>query len=130
MQQQFAAAERALGITLRLEEELVSDADLFGGLVFLEATQALNVVGRVETETYTFSAVTSGTSGLLIVALEALWYVVVYDEPHIGFVDTHTESDGCHNDLHFLHEEGILVGCSCLRIHARVISTRADSVYL
>ena len=107
---------------------MVADADLFWGLVFLEPPQTLYVVRRVETETYTFSAVASGTSGLLIVSLKALGDVVVYDETHVGFVDTHSERDRSHNDLYFLHEESILVGCSGLSIHAGMISARRYTI--
>ena len=38
VQQQLTAADRALRITLRLEQQLVTDTDLFRGLVFLEAS--------------------------------------------------------------------------------------------
>ena len=128
MQQQFSPADGTLGVTLGLKEKLVADADLFWGLVFLETPQTLNVVRRVETQANTFSAVASGTSGLLIVSLKALGDVVMYDETHIGFVDAHTESDRSHDDLYFLHEESVLVGCSGLRIHAGMISARRYTI--
>ena len=51
-------------------------------------------------------------------------------ETHVRFVDTHTESDGCHDDLHFLHEEGILVGRTRGSIHSGVVGTSRDAVYL
>ena len=43
------------------------------------------------------------------------------DEPHIGLVNTHTESDGGDNHIGFFHQEGILVFDAGLGIKAGMI---------
>ena len=87
----------------------------------LELAEPLDVFGRIEAETVAFATIASGTTGLLIVAFERLGNVVVNDEAHVGFVDTHTESNGCNDDLCLLHEEGVLVFGALLRVHACMI---------
>ena len=66
VEQQFATADSALGIALRLEEQLIADAYLFGRFVFLEPAKTLYVIGAVEAYTLSFASVTSCTSGLSI----------------------------------------------------------------
>ena len=74
------------------------------------------------------ATIAAGTARLLIVTLERLGNIVVDNISHVGFVDTHTKSDRCHNHIHPLHKESILIVGARLRIHTRVVGQRLDSV--
>ncbi len=50
-------------------------------------------------------SVSTGTTGLLVVALDAFRQVEVGDEPHVGFVDAHSEGDGRNHHHAVLAEE-------------------------
>ena len=130
VEQQFTPAYRTLRITLCLKQQLVTDADLFRRLVFLESTQTLDIIRAVETQTYSFTAVSTRTTGLLVISLQRFRDVVVYDEAHIGFIDTHTEGDRRYYHLHFLHQERILVGRTRGGIHTGMVRAGADTVHL
>ena len=75
-----------------------------------------------------FASVTSCTSCLLIIALEALGDVVVDDIADVGFVDAHAESDGGNDDIDFLHKEVVLCLCADSGFHAGVIGSSRDVV--
>ena len=82
----------------------------------------------IEGEADTLAAVSAGTSGLLIVALEALGYVVVDDIAHVGLVDTHAEGDSGHDDGEPLHEEVVLCLTARHGVHAGMVGTGVDVV--
>ena len=130
VQQQFTPTNRTLCITLCLKQQLVAYADLLRSLVFLKTSQTLDVVRAVETQADTFSAVTTCTTGLLIIALQTLRYVVMYDKTNIRLVNTHSEGDCRYDHLTLLHQERILVRTSRLCVHSRVVGSCTNSVYL
>ena len=130
VEQQFTTANRGLRVALRLKQQLVADADFLRSLVFLEASQTLDVIRRIVTDTLSFSSVTSGTTGLLVVSFERFRDVIVHDEAHIRFVNTHTERDSGDNNLTFLHQKRILISRTSSRIHSCVICARGNTVYL
>ena len=49
---------------------------------------------------------------------------------HIGFVNTHTESNGSHNNVDILHQEIILCLSTCSRIQSSMIGCSSDIVGL
>lgn len=50
------------------------------------------------------------------------------DEPHVGLVDTHAESDRGDDHVGALHQEIVLILGARGRIHARMIGQRLDAV--
>ena len=121
-------ADGRLGIGHRLVEQLAGDL-LFGDvLAFVELLQLVDVLIVVEGDAVAFAAVATRTTGLLVVAFEALGDVVVDDEAHIGLVDAHAEGDGGHDDVDLLHEELVLVLLTRLAVEAGVVGQGADAV--
>ena len=57
----------------------------------------------------TLAAVAPGPSRLLIIPFERLGNVVMDDEPHVGLVDTHAESDRGDDHVGALHQEIVLI---------------------
>lgn len=74
------------------------------------------------------AAVASRTPRLLIISLQRLGNIVMDHIAHVGFVDTHAESDRGHDHVGPLHQEVVLVGRTCLGIHTGVIGQSPDSV--
>ena len=129
VEQQFTPTDRTLRITLRLEKQLVADADLFRRLVFLETSQTLDVVRAVETDTLSFAAVTTCTACLLIVSFQTLRDVIVDHKTNVRLVDTHTERDRRYDHLTLLHQECVLVRTTRRSIHTGVIRTSRDTIH-
>ena len=116
VQQHLPTTHRGLRVCGCLLQQLSADVLLGHGLVLHELLEFLQVFVAVKDDTKPLSAITSGTSGLLIISFEALRYVVVYNETHVGFVNSHTECNRCHDDMNVLHEEIVL----CLRARGTV----------
>ncbi len=62
------------------------------------------------------------------IALKTLGNIVMDDETHIGFVDSHAESNGGHNHIDALHEESVLRGTSCSAVESGMVRSRLDFV--
>ena len=108
VEQQFAAANRRFGVCFGLLQQL-SAYVLFGnGLAFHKVFEFLEVVFRVEYNTFAFFSVASRTPCFLVIAFQTLWNIVVDNEPDIGFVDAHAEGNGCNNDVDVFHQEIVL----------------------
>ena len=123
-----SAAGRTFGVGNHLLHQLAGHL-LFGGvLVGEELVKLLNVLLAVEGDASSFASVAAGTSGFLIVALDAFGDVVVDDKAHVGFVDAHAESDGGHDDIHLLGEEFVLVFGSHFAVQSRVVGQGFDAV--
>ena len=45
----------------------------------------------------------------------------MYYKTHIRFVNTHTKSNRCHDDIDSLHQKGILVGTALRAVHASMV---------
>ncbi len=71
-------------------------------------------------------AVTSGTAGLLVIALDGLGQVEVGDEAHVGLVDAHAERDGGHHDDAVFAQEARLVRGAGTRVEPGVVGQRRD----
>ena len=52
------------------------------------------------------------------------------DVTHIRFVDAHTESNGCHDDIDILLEESVLILATHSRVHAGMVGQCLDVVGL
>ena len=52
----------------------------------------------------------------------------MYHKPHVGFVDSHAESDGSHDDVDVLHQEVILCLGTGTRIETSMIGRGLDVV--
>ena len=70
--------------------------------------------------------VAAGSSGLLVVALDALGQVQVRDEPDVRLVDAHAEGDGGHHHHPVLAQEAGLVGRAHRPGQPRVVRQRDD----
>ena len=129
-QQVSAAASRTLGIGDHLLDELLGLFLLGDILVGEELVEFLHILFAIEGYALTLATVAAGTTGLLIIALETLGYVVVDDKTHVGLVDTHSEGYGGDDDVDILHEELVLVLGAHLRVEASVVRERLDAVDL
>ncbi len=90
--------------------DLVDKVRLFGGIARVE-----------EQQTVARQPITSGATGLLIVAFQIFWQVVVNDVADVGLIDTHAEGDGGAHDLHFIAQEELLVSPAFLAAEASVV---------
>ena len=128
VQQRLAAAHRTLGIRDRLLQQQFADL-LFGDRFALhELFEFLDILVTVKGQTVTLAAVAPGTTRLLIIPFERLGNVVMDDEPHVGLVDTHAESDRGDDHVGALHQEIVLIVRACLCIHTRMVGKRLDAV--
>ena len=82
----------------------------------------------IKSETHSLATITSGATCLLIISLKTLGNVVVDDETHIRFVDTHTEGYRCHNDIYLLHQKVVLCLRACCSIKTGMIGSSLDIV--
>src|SRR5690606_37123793 len=78
--------------------------------------QFLNVFIAVKGDAFPFAAVTSGSSGFLIVALQTFKNIVVNYKTYIRLVNSHTKSNGGNNHIGFFHQKFILMLGSCGRM--------------
>ena len=76
---------------------------------------------REERYTLTFSSISSGTSGLLIIAFKTLRYIIVYDESHIRLVYTHAKRYSSHYNIYPFHQEVVLCSRAGCRIKTGMI---------
>ena len=128
VQQHLSPANRCLGIGGRLLQQLSANVLLSHRLSFHKLVELLQVLVAVEGDADALATVTAGTACLLIIPFERLRDIVVDDEAHIGFVDTHAKGYGGHDDIDFLHEEVILGLRTRLRVETGVVALRLDVV--
>ena len=129
-EQQSAAADGRLGIGCRFLQQVAADLLFRSLLAVHELLQFLQVFMGVEGNAGTVAAVASCASGLLIVALERLRYVVVDDEAHVGFVYAHAEGYGGNDDVELFAEELLLGLVAHRRVESGVVGCRLDVVCL
>ena len=130
MQQEPATAHRGLGIGLGFLEQLPPYLLLCLALVLHELLQLLQILGRIESDANALAVVAAGAARLLIVAFEALGYVVVDDKPHVGLVNAHAKGDGSHNDVELLFEKVVLGLRAQLRVQPGMIGCRLETIEL
>ena len=75
-----------------------------------------------------FLTVTTGAAGLLMVTFERIAHGVVDDEAHVRLVNAHTEGNGRHNHINFLHQEFVLILRPGLGVQTCVVRKGLDAV--
>ena len=115
VEQSLSSALVALCVCYCLCKKLFTNLLLGDRFTLHKLLQFENIVETVEGNALSLSAVSSCSSGLLIVTLQRLWYVVVNYKSNIRLIYSHTECNGCNNYIYLLHKELVLVlrsGCS------------------
>ena len=74
--------------------------------------------------------VAPGPAGFLVVVFHAARHVVVYDEPHVGLVDAHTEGICRNNHISFPAQPVALGFFAFFKRHCAVIMRDGESVHL
>ena len=108
VEQHLPSANAGLGIGCRLLQQLTAYILFSNRLAFHKLVEFTQVLIGIKSQTDALPAVTTGTSRLLVIAFQRLGDVVVYDEAHIGFVDSHAKGYRSHDDIYLLHQEIIL----------------------
>ena len=122
--QDGAAASRRLD-QRRQRVEPLALAGAAPGLDFLLDAQAGagEILSRPEQPRLGRLAVASGTPGLLVISLDAFGDRGVGDDPHVGFVDAHSERDRGGDHHLFGVDERRLIAGTHLRLQARMIGS-------
>ena len=129
VQQHTHTAQTWFGIRRRFEQKLLTDFLFRNRLAFHKFFQTKNVLIAIECDTLSFASVTAGTTCFLIIAFERFWYIIMYDKTHIGFVYTHTERNGSHNHIDFLHQKHILIFRTRMCIQSSMIRQSLNTVH-
>ena len=95
-----------------------------------ELFQFLQVFVCIKGYALAFSAISTGTSGFLIIPFQTLRNIVVNHKPYIRFVYSHTKCDSRHNNVYLFHQKVILILGSRHRVHPCMIGARIDTVCL
>ena len=128
VEQHLAAALVGLGVGHRVPQQLTAYLLLGNRLALHELFKLLYVLLAVICKAYTLLSVAAGTSRLLIITLQALWDIVMYDETHVRLVYAHAEGYGRHYHVHVLAQEAVLVLGPDFRIQAGVVRQGPDVV--
>ena len=107
MHKYLSATHRRLGIVSRLHEQLAADLLLGHRFGLYKFFQFLKVFTRIERYASPLPAITSGTTGLLIISFETLRDVIMNHISHIRLVYSHSERDCGDNHIDILVEESI-----------------------
>ena len=89
----------------------------------------LNILMPKQQNTIGVLTVATGTTSLLIIALEILRHIVVDNKAYIGFVDSHTESVGRDHDLLAVVDEIILILAAFLITQPRMIARCGKALF-
>ena len=103
IEQQYSAALAGFCIGHRFLQQLLADFLLCHRLSLHKFFQLLDIFVAVIGNALAFLSVPTGAAGFLIIALYALGDVIVNHEADVRLVNAHTEGDGGHNHIHFLH---------------------------
>ncbi len=122
------AAHAQIGVSHHLAQQVAGVVALGDRLVFIEFFQFQDVGVAIKHQAVAFQPIAPGAARFLIVAFQRLRNVVVDDEAHIGLVDAHPEGNGCHDHLHVLVQEGILVAHAGVRVQPGVVGQRPHIV--
>ena len=91
-------------------------------LIFQQKSVNHNVLRRIQKNTIGRFAVSSGATRFLIVVFHALGHVIMQYVAHIGFINPHSESVGCHDHGFSVIDKIILIIPPLLRGQSRVVS--------
>ena len=128
VEQHLAATYGSLGISSRLLKELATDVLLSNRLTLHKLVKFVEILMTIEGKTDALAPVSAGTSGLLVITFEALGDIIMNNETDIGFVNAHTESNGCYDNIYLLHKEVILRLRACGSIKSCMICCCLDVV--
>ena len=106
--QHLTATDAGLSIRCRFCQQLSADILFCHRFTLHKLIELLQIFVGIERDTHTLATITTSTTGLLIIAFQRLGDIIVNHETDIGFVDSHSESNGCHNDIDTLHQEVVL----------------------
>ena len=94
---------------------------LIGNRFVDHLAQAHHVLQTVNHPGFGRRPVASRTPSLLIVGFDAFRQVEMRDEPHVGLVDAHTESNRRHHDHAIIAQKPLLVGGAHARVEPRMV---------
>ncbi|MNR39581.1 hypothetical protein D3C85_1578010 [compost metagenome] len=116
MQDLLSAANARLCVIDHFFQDLCSDLPFRHRLILHEFGQFIYILLCIKSDTYPFTTVSSSPAGFLVIAFHTFRNIMVDHETHVWFIDSHTESNGCHDDFHILHQEFILSLCPYFRL--------------
>ena len=128
MEQHLSTTYRRLCVSGSLLEQLATNVLFSHWFALHKLVELFEVLVTIESKAHAFATIASGTSCLLIIAFKTLGDVVMNNETHIGFVDTHTKGYCRHDNIYLLHQEIILsLGTRC-SVKTGMIGSRLDIV--
>ena len=130
IEQQLPPALVGFGVSHGFQQELFPYLLLGHRLALHEFLEFLDILVTVKGDAVATSSVSSCPSGLLIIAFYAFRNIIMYHEPHVRLVDTHSESDCGHDYVYFLHQEPVLIFRTGLGIQSGVVRQGLDTVYI
>src|SRR5690606_41362744 len=86
------------------------------------------LLDRIKSHADTFTPITSGTTGLLVIARHRSPDIVMDDIAHFGVIDPHTKGNCRYNHIDVLHQEFILRFGACLCVQSSVVWKRTNTV--
>ena len=128
MKQHFSATDRRFCIGSRFLQQLSADILFCYRFVLHKLLQFSEVFTGIEGDTYTLASITSGSTRFLIIAFQALGYIIMNNKTDIRFIDTHSEGDSSNNDINTLHQKIILGLRTGSRIKTGMIRSRFDFI--
>ena len=99
MEQKLSTAARGNGIGTGVEQQLPPNFLLRNGFARQEFVHFIEVLLGIEGHASALASVAPSPPGLLVVSLEAPGHVMVHDQPHVGFVDAHSEGHRSYNNV-------------------------------
>ena len=128
-EQRAAAAVSCLGVVHHLLQQVTGYALLLFIRFFLDETELLGDVRRIEQQhTLRRQTVAPGPAGLLIVALDVFREVVVNHKPHVRFIDAHTKRNRGADDLNLVADERLLIFGARRGIEPSVVGGTAQAL--
>ena len=88
-----------------------------------------HILGGEEKNAFSWFAVSSGTSGFLVVVFHALRHVVMDDEAHVGLVNSHTKGICGDDYLSTVVDEIILAFLADIVAHSSVVTGYRDALF-
>ena len=128
VEQDTSTTHLTLRILLHTLQFLVVDVLL--STLLRKLSERDDVADLIEEHRLTRQTVTSATTNLLIIALNALRQIIVHHEAHITLVDAHTKSNGGTHHIYFVVDESLLHPITSRRRQSGMISHRPHSLLL
>ena len=88
-----------------------------------------HILSGKEKDTFCRFTITSCAASFLVIVFHALRHVVVDDETHIGFVDSHAKSIGGNHNLSAVIDEIILTFFADIVAHSSVVTGYRDALF-